>query len=62
MSSFLGLVDVRDERNADGSWIYEVGDMDEDDAPQGTVFNPVGTRKNVRAVKFQFSGTGSVLD
>jgi hypothetical protein len=62
VSSFLGLVDVRDERNADGSWIYEVGDMDEDDAPEGTVFNPVGTRKNVRAVKFQFTGTGSVLD
>lgn len=62
VSSFLGITDVRDERNADGSWIYEVGDVDEDDAPVGTVFNPVGTRHNVRAVKLQFTGTGSVLD
>jgi hypothetical protein len=62
VSSFLGLNDVRDERTADGKWIYEDGDLDEDEYPTGVTINPVGTRKNVRMVRFTFSGTGSVLD
>lgn len=62
VSSFLGLNDVRDERTADGKWIYEEGDLDDDEYPTGVTINPVGTRKNVRMVRFTFSGTGSVLD
>lgn len=62
VSSFLGLNDVRDERTADGKWIYEDGDLDDDEYPVGVTINPVGTRKNVRMVRFTFSGTGSVLD
>ena len=66
VSSFFGFNDFRDERNADGSWIYEQGDMDDDEFdvlgidPSGL---PVaGTaRKNVRIVKFNATGTGSVL-
>lgn len=61
VSSYLGLNDVRDERTADGKWIYEDGDLDDDEYPTGVTVNPVGTRKNVRMVKFTFSGTGSVL-
>jgi hypothetical protein len=62
VSSYLGLNDVRDERTADGKWIYEEGDLDDDEYPTGATINPVGTRKNVRMVRFTFSGTGSVLD
>lgn len=61
VSSFLGLNDVRDERTADGKWIYEDGDLDDDEYPTGVTVNPVGTRKNVRIVKFQFTGDGSVI-
>lgn len=61
VSSYLGLNDVRDERTADGKWIYEDGDLDDDEYPTGVTVNPVGTRKNVRMVKFQFTGSGSVL-
>jgi hypothetical protein len=61
VSSFLGLNDVRDERTADGKWIYEEGDLDDDEYPTGVTINPVGTRKNVRVVKFNFTGDGSVL-
>lgn len=63
VSSFLGTNDVRDERNADGSWIYEEGDLDDDElvAAGSPTVNPVGTRKNVRAVKLTASGTGAVF-
>jgi hypothetical protein len=61
VSSYLGLNDVRDERTADGKWIYEEGDLDDDEYPTGATVNPVGTRKNVRIVKLTFSGSGSVL-
>ena len=47
MSTFLGVNEIRDERDADGSAVTPV---------------PVGTRKNVRIVKLDFTGTGSVLD
>jgi len=68
VSSFLGVNDVRDERNADGSWIYEVGDLDTDEfAALGlnpadtTQVKATGTRKNVRGLKFTVTGTGTVL-
>lgn len=67
VSAFLGIADVRDERNADGSWIYEVGDIDEDELPidpqtnQPVVPVAVGTRHNVRNVRFTFTGDGNVL-
>jgi hypothetical protein len=68
VSAFLGIADVRDQRNPDGSWIYEVDDLDEEDLPidpntgNPVVPSAVGTRKNVRNVRFAFTGTGSVLD
>jgi hypothetical protein len=61
VSSYLGLNDVRDERQADGRWIYEEGDLDDDEYPTGVTINPVGTRKNVRIVKLNYTGLGSVL-
>lgn len=68
VSSFLGVNDVRDERNADGSWIYEVDDLEDDefealglDPTNPAEVFPVGTRKNVRVVKYDVTGTGSVL-
>lgn len=66
VSSFLGVADIRDERAADGSWIYEVGDLDEDDLPidpstgNPVATVPVGTRHNVRNVRFTFTGTGAI--
>lgn len=67
VSAFLGIADVRDERNADGSWIYEVSDMDAEDLPidpvTGLPVVPVadGTRHNVRNVRFTLTGDGNVL-
>lgn len=66
VSSFLGTNEFRDERNADGTWIFEEGDFDEEELEAAGVdpedVNPVGTRKNVRVVKLDVTGTGSVLD
>lgn len=66
--TFLGVNEVRDERRADGSWIIEEGEFDADDLAvmrnrDGSTITPVavGTRKNVRMVKFNVTGTGSVL-
>lgn len=66
VSSFVGVNDFRDERNADGSWIYEQGDLDDDEfATLGidpATLPAAGTaRKNVRILKFNATGTGSVL-
>lgn len=66
VSSFLGVNDFRDERNADGSWMFEQGDLDDDEfATLGidpTTLPAAGAgRKNVRIVKFDVTGTGSVL-
>ena len=47
VSTFLGVNDVRDERNADGTLVTD------------TV--PGVTRKNVRVVKLNYTGAGSVL-
>lgn len=69
VSTFLGVNELRDQRNPDGSWIVEEGEFDADELavmrnPDGSevVPVPVGTRKNVRMVKLDFTGTGSVLD
>lgn len=68
VSTFLGMNEIRDERDADGNWIVEEGEFDteeldvmknKDGSPVVPV--PVGTRKNVRIVKLDFTGTGSVL-
>lgn len=61
VSSFVGVNDIRDEVNADGSWIYEVDDMEEDEFPTGVTPVATGTRDNVRIIKFDVTGTGSVL-
>lgn len=68
VSSFLGVNDVRDERNADGSWIYEVDDLEEEEFaalgldPTNTAqVKAVGTRKNVRGLKYTVTGTGAVF-
>lgn len=69
VSSFLGVNEIRDERRADGGWMVEDGDgFDADQLavmknPDGTDVTPVatGTRKNVRIIPFDVTGTGSVL-
>lgn len=68
VSTFMGMNEIRDERDANGNWIIEVGEFDADELAvmknaDGTAVNPVavGTRKNVRIVKLAFTGTGSVL-
>lgn len=65
VSAFFGAVSVRDERNADGSWMFETGDLSADElaatGQSAAVQNVVGTRKNVRVVKYDVTGTGSVL-
>jgi hypothetical protein len=68
VSSFYGVNEVRDERDADGNWIVETGEFDADELAvmrnkDGSEVTPVavGTRKNVRVVKLVVSGTGSVL-
>lgn len=69
VSTFMGINEVRDERKPDGSWIIEEGEFDADELEvmrnadgSEVVPVPVGTRKNVRIVKLNFTGTGSVLD
>lgn len=56
VSSFFGYNDIRDERNADGSWMFEQGDMDDEEfAVLG--INPAtlpaagAARRNVRVIK-----------
>lgn len=68
VSSFYGLNEVRDERDPEGNWIVEVGEFDEDQLEvmrnrDGSAVTPVavGTRKNVRVIKYNVTGTGSVL-
>lgn len=54
VSSFLGINDVRDERDVNGDILAD--DFDHDGAGSG----PLGPR-NVRIVKLDFTGSGSVL-
>lgn len=68
VSSFYGVNEVRDERDAAGNWIVETGEFDADQLAvmrnkDGSAVTPVavGTRKNVRVIKFVVTGTGSVL-
>lgn len=68
VSSFLGVNEIRDERRSDKGWIVEEGEFDDDlleilKNPDGTDVTPVavGTRKNVRILKYDVTGTGSVL-
>lgn len=68
VSTFMGMNEVRDERDADGNWIVEVGEFDDEELEvmrnrDGSEVVPVavGTRKNVRIIKLDFNGTGSVL-
>jgi len=67
--SFVGVNEIRDERTAAGDWIVEQGEFDDDDLSvmrnrDGSAVVPVavGTRKNVRMVKFNVTGTGDVLN
>lgn len=69
VSTFMGMNEIRDERDADGNWIIEEGEFDTEELAvmrnrDGSTVTPVpvGTRKNVRVVKLDFTGTGSVLD
>jgi hypothetical protein len=62
VSTFLGVNEIRDERAADGSWIVEEGEFDDEDLAvmknrDGSAVVPVavGTRKNVRIIKFDTS-------
>lgn len=66
--TFLGVNEIRDERRSDGGWIVEEDEFDADELeflknPDGTDVVPVavGTRKNVRIIKYTVTGTGSVL-
>lgn len=68
VSTFMGVNEIRDERDADGNWIVETGEFDAEELEvmrnrDGSPVVPVavGTRKNVRIVKLAFTGTGSVL-
>jgi hypothetical protein len=68
VSSFYGVNEVRDERDEDGNWIVEVGEFDDEQLEvmrnrDGSTVTPVavGTRKNVRVLKYEVSGTGAVF-
>lgn len=68
VSTFLGVNEIRDERTAAGDWIVEEGEFDDEDLAvmknrDGSAVTPVavGTRKNVRIVKFNVTGTGAVF-
>lgn len=68
VSTFVGINEIRDERDAAGNWIIEEGEFDAEELAvmknadgSAVVPVPVGTRKNVRIVKLDFSGTASVL-
>ena len=66
--SFAGVNEIRDERTAAGDWIIEDGEFTVEQlavmrtrANEAVTPVPVGTRKNVRIVRFNVTGTGSVL-
>lgn len=68
VSTFYGINEIRDERTAAGDWIVEVGEFDDeqlsvmrnrDNTP--VTPQPIGTRKNVRVIKYNVSGTGAVF-
>lgn len=68
VSTFIGINEIRDERDAAGNWIIEEGEFDAEELAvmknaDGSAVVPaaVGTRKNVRIVKLTFTGTPSVL-
>jgi hypothetical protein len=68
VSTFLGMNEIRDERDANGNWIVETGEFDAEELAvmknrDGSAVVPVsvGTRKNVRIVKLNYTGTDSVL-
>lgn len=68
VSSFFGVNEVRDERTAAGDWIVEEGEFDDEELSvmrnrDGSTVTPVpaGTRKNVRVIKYDVSGTGAVF-
>ena len=68
VSTFYGVNEVRDERAANGNWIVETGEFDADELSvlrnrDGSTITPVavGTRKNVRVIKYNATGLGSVL-
>lgn len=68
VSTFIGVNEIRDERSASGDWIVEAGEFDAEELEvmrnkDGSAVVPVavGTRKNVRIVKLNFTGSPSVL-
>ena len=68
VSTFMGINEIRDERDADGNWIIEDEEFEAEELAvmknaDGSPVVPVavGTRKNVRIVKLVFTGTASVL-
>lgn len=68
VSSFYGVNEVRDERTAEGDWIIEDGEFDDEELEflknrDGSDVVPVavGTRKNVRVIKYDVSGSGAVF-
>ena len=68
VSSFYGVNEVRDERDAAGNWIVETGEFDADQLAvmrnkDGSPVVPVavGTRKNVRVLKYIATGLGNVF-
>lgn len=68
VSTFMGMNEIRDERTANGDWIVETGEFDAEELAtmrnrDGSPVTPVavGTRKNVRIVKLNYTGTASVM-
>ena len=68
VSTFIGVNEIRDERDADGNWIIEEGEFDDEELTvmrnkDGSTVTPVpvGTRLNVRIVKLTYTGAESVL-
>lgn len=68
VSTFLGVNEIRDERDANGDWIVEEGEFDAEELEvmrksDGSTVTPVpvGTRRNVRIVKLVYTGAESVL-
>ncbi len=68
VSTFIGVNEIRDERTAAGDWIVEDGEFDADELEfmrnkDGSDVVPVavGTRKNVRIVKLNYTGAAWVL-
>ena len=69
VSTFVGINEIRDERDENGEWIVEEGEFDADelavmrqrDGQTPVSPKPVGTRKNVRIVKLTYTGPESVL-